>query len=81
MLMNEEQRAAYRDGLLVEKAGYEHRVAVANETGDDVAVKRYTNRIAQVDAEVTRVDAEESVETSGDDVDVDVAAKPKRASK
>lgn len=75
MLGTEEQRDAYCAALEVEKAGYEHRVATAKELGDDVAVKRYSNRIDQVDAELARVAAEESVETPGDDVDEKKTAK------
>jgi TPR repeat protein len=53
---NDEQRAAYRDALLVEKAGYAQRVTQAKSVGDENAVALYQSHMDQVDAEVARVD-------------------------
>lgn len=61
---NDEQRAAYRDGLLVEKDGYAARVAQAKTVGDADAVDRYQGRMAQVDAELARLDGADGVELS-----------------
>lgn len=67
MLMNDEQRAAYRDALEIEREGYEQRVKTADEVGDKAASVRYKNRIDQVDAEIARVDADVSAESAVDD--------------
>jgi hypothetical protein len=56
MLGNEEQREAFRDALVTEKAGYAQRVAAAKSVGDSAAVERYQNRMKQVDAEIAKLD-------------------------
>jgi hypothetical protein len=67
--MNDEQIAAYVDGLDHERDGYEQRVKQAELAGDKPAVALYKNRIDQVDAEVARVaglSVPESVEADAD---------------
>jgi hypothetical protein len=56
MPRNDEQNAAYRAGLETEKKGYEQKVADAKVTEDTASAKLYTNLIAQVDAELAKLD-------------------------
>lgn len=58
MIGNEEQKAAYIEALGVEKAGYEQKVEAAKVSGDEIAGKRYSERIKQVDAEIKKAHAE-----------------------
>jgi cupin superfamily acireductone dioxygenase involved in methionine salvage len=75
---SDEQRAAYREALSVEKDGYEARVAQAKAIGDSDAVARYKSRIDQVDAEIARVDGSESAE-SDESVELSPAEKVAKA--
>lgn len=46
---------SYLDGLEREAAGYGTKIEIADVEGDEVATKRYTKRLAQVEAEAARV--------------------------
>lgn len=66
MLMNDEQRAAYREALMEERRGYEAQVQRCVAEGDKDGKAYYENLLAQVDAEHERSLSEESEESSDD---------------
>lgn len=64
----EYQASSYVEGLLIERRGYEQRVEIAADDGDDIRVRKFEKRIAQVDAEIDRVTATAVVTPEVDDV-------------